>query len=167
MRPFADRAGVGRRHGGLQAARAIHGHHVRNPVRVTFAGLYRPDVHVERASDDPAGRSGPVHDRTRVMPLFERYLCGPMIRVVEWLGRLVRPIQSGDSTCTCGKCSRPSSSPYSSPAAGACFPDGVGVGGVCGVCRRLAGGVAAGVSTAWCSRASSGGPGERAMTRLW
>lgn len=52
-----------------------------NPVRVTFAGLYRPDVHVERASDDPAGRSGPVHYRTRVLPLFERYLYGPVIRV--------------------------------------------------------------------------------------
>jgi hypothetical protein len=67
-----------------------------NPVRVTFAGLYRPDVHVERASDDPAGRSGPVHYRTRVLPVFERYLYEPVIRAVEWLGRLVRPIQSGD-----------------------------------------------------------------------
>jgi hypothetical protein len=53
-------------------------------------------VHVQRASDDPAGRSGPVHYRTRVLPLFERYLYGPIIRAVEWLGRLVRPIQSGD-----------------------------------------------------------------------
>jgi hydrogenase-4 component B len=67
-----------------------------NPVRVTFAGLYQPDVHIERASDDPAGRSGPVHYRTQVLPLFERYLYGPLIRAVTWLGRLVRPIQSGD-----------------------------------------------------------------------
>jgi hydrogenase-4 component B len=67
-----------------------------NPVRVTFAGLYRPDVHVQRASDDPAGRSGPVHYRMSVLPLFERYLYGPIVRAVEWLGRLVRPIQSGD-----------------------------------------------------------------------
>jgi hydrogenase-4 component B len=67
-----------------------------NPVRVTFAGLYRPDVHVQRASDDPAGRSGPVHYQTRVLPLFERYLYEPIIRAVEGLGRLVRPIQSGN-----------------------------------------------------------------------
>ncbi len=67
-----------------------------NPVRVTFSGLYRPDVHVERASDDPAGRSGPVHYRTQVMPLFERYLYRPVLAAVDWLGRLVRPIQSGD-----------------------------------------------------------------------
>ena len=39
-----------------------------NPVRVTFEPLYRPSVHVERASDDPAGRSGPVHYRFRVTP---------------------------------------------------------------------------------------------------
>lgn len=30
------------------------------PVRVTFSWLYRPAVEIERASDDPAGGSGPV-----------------------------------------------------------------------------------------------------------
>jgi hydrogenase-4 component B len=67
-----------------------------NPTRVTFDELYRPEFHVERASDDPAGRSGPVHYRFRVMPLFERFLYNPIVRAVEWLADLVRPIQSGD-----------------------------------------------------------------------
>ena len=67
-----------------------------NPVRVTFEELYRPDFHVERASDDPAGRSGPVHYRFKVMPLTERFLYQPVVRAVEWLAELVRPIQSGD-----------------------------------------------------------------------
>jgi hydrogenase-4 component B len=67
-----------------------------NPVRVTFEPLYRPSVHLERASDDPAGRSGPVHYRFEVMPIFQRYLYGPVIRLVEALANLVRPIQSGD-----------------------------------------------------------------------
>ncbi len=67
-----------------------------NPVRVTFDRLYRPEVHVERASDDPAGRSGPVHYHFRVFPLFERYLYGPLLRTIEWAGDLVRPLQSGD-----------------------------------------------------------------------
>ena len=31
------------------------------PTRVTFDALYRPSVSLHRASDDPAGRSGPVH----------------------------------------------------------------------------------------------------------
>ena len=67
-----------------------------NPVRVTFEPLYRPSVHVERASDDPAGRSGPVHYRFRVTPIFEKYLYQPLIRFVEALARMARPIQSGD-----------------------------------------------------------------------
>jgi hydrogenase-4 component B len=67
-----------------------------NPTRVTFDELYRPEFHVERASDDPAGRSGPVHYRFRVLPIFERFLYAPVIRTVEWLADLVRPIQSGD-----------------------------------------------------------------------
>jgi hydrogenase-4 component B len=67
-----------------------------NPTRVTFDELYRPEFHVERASDDPAGRSGPVHYRFRVMPIFERFLYTPLVRAVEWLADLVRPIQSGD-----------------------------------------------------------------------
>jgi hydrogenase-4 component B len=67
-----------------------------NPVRVTFEPLYRPDVHVERASDDPAGRSGPVHYRFEVTPIFERYLYRPLVRVVERIANLARPIQSGD-----------------------------------------------------------------------
>ena len=67
-----------------------------NPVRVTFEPLYRPTVHVERASDDPAGRSGPVHYRFQVTPIFERYLYRPMIRFAQTLANLARPIQSGD-----------------------------------------------------------------------
>jgi len=67
-----------------------------NPTRVTFDEFYRPEHHVERASDDPAGRSGPVHYRYRVMPIFERYLYVPLVRAVQWLADLVRPIQSGD-----------------------------------------------------------------------
>jgi hydrogenase-4 component B len=67
-----------------------------NPVRVTFEPLYRPSVHVERASDDPAGRSGPVHYRFQVTPIFERYLYRPVIRLVQTLANLARPIQSGD-----------------------------------------------------------------------
>ena len=67
-----------------------------NPVRVTFEPLYRPSVHLERASDDPAGRSGPVHYRFRVTPIFERYLYRPLIRFVQALARRARPIQNGD-----------------------------------------------------------------------
>jgi hydrogenase-4 component B len=67
-----------------------------NPTRVTFDELYRPEFHVERASDDPAGRSGPVHYRFRVLPIFERFLYEPLVRAVERLADLVRPIQSGD-----------------------------------------------------------------------
>lgn len=67
-----------------------------NPVRVTFERFYRPDVHIDRASDDPAGRSGPVHYRTKVQPLFEQYLYRPIARFVRALARLLQPIQSGD-----------------------------------------------------------------------
>lgn len=67
-----------------------------NPVRVTFDPLYRPSIHVERASDDPAGRSGPVHYRFQVTPIFERYLYRPTIRLVETIASLARPIQNGD-----------------------------------------------------------------------
>jgi len=66
------------------------------PTRVTFAAFYRPAVSVERASDDPAGRSGPVHYETAAAPVFERYLYQPVIRAVEWLADMVRPLQSGD-----------------------------------------------------------------------
>ncbi len=66
------------------------------PTRVTFDALYRPSVSVERASDDPAGRSGPVHYESAATPVFERYLYRPVIRAVEWLADLVRPLQSGD-----------------------------------------------------------------------
>jgi hydrogenase-4 component B len=67
-----------------------------NPVRVTFQRLYRPDVHIDRASDDPAGSSGPVHYRTKVQPIFEQYLYRPIARFVKALARLLQPIQSGD-----------------------------------------------------------------------
>lgn len=66
------------------------------PVRVTFDRLYRPTVTVRRASDDPAGRSGPVHYETEVTPLFQRYLYTPVINAVQYLARLVTPIQSGN-----------------------------------------------------------------------
>ena len=67
-----------------------------NPVRVTFDPLYQPTVDVERASDDPAGRSGPVHYRFRVTPIFDRYLYRPVTQFVERVADLVRPIQNGD-----------------------------------------------------------------------
>lgn len=66
------------------------------PTRVTFEALYRPSVSLQRASDDPAGRSGPVHYETEAAPVFERYLYRPVIRAVEWLSDFVRPLQSGD-----------------------------------------------------------------------
>ncbi|MGH3404169.1 MAG: hypothetical protein ACRDRJ_16940, partial [Streptosporangiaceae bacterium] len=66
------------------------------PTRVTFDAIYRPHVSVRRASDDPAGRSGPVHYEAEVTPLFERYLYQPVIRAVEWLADFIRPLQSGD-----------------------------------------------------------------------
>lgn len=66
------------------------------PVRVTFGALYRPAVSIQRASDDPAGRSGPVHYDTQVTPIFRRYLYRPIVLVVERIADLVRPIQSGD-----------------------------------------------------------------------
>jgi hydrogenase-4 component B len=66
------------------------------PTRVTFDALYRPSVSVSRASDDPAGSSGPVHYESEATPVFERYLYRPVIRAFEWLADVVRPIQSGD-----------------------------------------------------------------------
>ena len=66
------------------------------PTRVTFAQFYQPTVHLERGSDDPAGRSGPVHYDSAVTPLFHRYLYGPIVAAVQRLSVLIRPIQSGD-----------------------------------------------------------------------
>jgi hydrogenase-4 component B len=67
------------------------------PVRVTFDRmLYRTQVQVQRASDDPAGRSGPVHYDAEISPIFERLLYRPVIRAVQALADFVRPIQSGD-----------------------------------------------------------------------
>ncbi|HUC27249.1 MAG TPA: proton-conducting transporter membrane subunit [Streptosporangiaceae bacterium] len=66
------------------------------PTRVIFDALYRPAVSVQRASDDPAGRSGPVHYESQPTPVFERYLYRPVVRAVEWLADVVRPLQSGD-----------------------------------------------------------------------
>jgi hydrogenase-4 component B len=66
------------------------------PTRVTFDALYRPVVSLRRASDDPAGRSGPVHYETQIAPIFQRYLYRPVVRAVEWLADLIRPLQSGD-----------------------------------------------------------------------
>jgi hydrogenase-4 component B len=66
------------------------------PTRVMFDALYRPSVSVHRASDDPAGSSGPVHYASEATPIFERYLYRPVVRAFEWLADVVRPIQSGD-----------------------------------------------------------------------
>lgn len=66
------------------------------PVRVTFDKLYQPTVSLSRASDDPAGRSGPVHYQSEIAPPFERWLYRPIVRLVEALSDLIRPIQSGD-----------------------------------------------------------------------
>ena len=77
------------------------------PTRVTFDALYRPSVSVDRASDDPAGRSGPG-----------------ALRVPRGAGLPAVPVPAGDprrsngsptrsgrsspatSTCTCSMCSR-------------------------------------------------------------
>jgi len=67
-----------------------------NPVRVTFAPLYQPHIHLERGSDDPAGRSGPVHYRFSVTPIFDRYLYRPLVRLILAIANFVRPIQNGD-----------------------------------------------------------------------
>ncbi|MGH9170771.1 MAG: proton-conducting transporter membrane subunit [Acidimicrobiales bacterium] len=67
-----------------------------NPVKVTFERLYQPEVHIDRASDDPAGRSGPVHYRAQVTPLFEKYLYAPAVRAIRAVAGFLRPIQSGD-----------------------------------------------------------------------
>jgi formate hydrogenlyase subunit 3/multisubunit Na+/H+ antiporter MnhD subunit len=66
------------------------------PTRVTFDALYRPSVSVHRASDDPAGRSGPVHYESQADPVFDRYLYRPVVHAFEWLADFIRPIQSGD-----------------------------------------------------------------------
>jgi len=66
------------------------------PTRVMFDALYRPSVSVHRASDEPAGSSGPVHYESEATPIFERYLYRPVVRAFEWLADVVRPIQSGD-----------------------------------------------------------------------
>ncbi|MHB1852065.1 MAG: proton-conducting transporter transmembrane domain-containing protein [Acidimicrobiales bacterium] len=67
-----------------------------NPMRVTFDRFYRPNVKVDRASEDPAGSSGPVHYRVEVLPVFERFLYQPVVRLVRRLARVLEPIQSGD-----------------------------------------------------------------------
>lgn len=66
------------------------------PTRVMFDALYRPSVKLDRASDDPAGRSGPVHYESEVTPVVHRFLYQPVIRAAEWIGDAVRVIQSGD-----------------------------------------------------------------------
>jgi hydrogenase-4 component B len=67
-----------------------------NPIKVTFGQLYQPNVRVERASDDPAGRSGAVRYDFEVLPLFQRYLYDPVVSAVKGLARFMRPMQSGD-----------------------------------------------------------------------
>jgi formate hydrogenlyase subunit 3/multisubunit Na+/H+ antiporter MnhD subunit len=67
-----------------------------NPMRVTFDRLYRPDIKIERASEDPAGTSGPVHYRFEVKQLFEDILYRPIFRLVRAMAKFVEPLQSGD-----------------------------------------------------------------------
>jgi hydrogenase-4 component B len=67
-------------------------------VRVTFDRLYQPTVTLQRASDEPAGRSGPVHYEAEVTPQFQRYLYRPIIATVQYCARLVTPMQSGNVT---------------------------------------------------------------------
>ena len=67
-----------------------------SPVRVIFDRFYSPDVHVDRASQDPAGISGPVHYERKVKPLFEDYLYHPITRFFRRLARLLGHLQSGD-----------------------------------------------------------------------
>ncbi len=67
-----------------------------NPVRVTFDRLYRPTVEVARASDDPAGQSGPVHYGFRVTPVFERGLYQPAAWLLGRLGTAANRLQSGN-----------------------------------------------------------------------
>ena len=46
------------------------------PIRVTFdAAVPAVGVAVARASDDPAGRSGPVHYESEVTPIFDCGTC--------------------------------------------------------------------------------------------
>jgi hydrogenase-4 component B len=66
------------------------------PVKVIFERLYRPDIHVDRASEDPAGLSGPVHYRMQVVPVFENYLYRPVEQFFRRLSRMLQPVQSGD-----------------------------------------------------------------------
>lgn len=67
-----------------------------NPIRVTFERLYNPEIELDRASEDPAGRSGPVHYHRRVRPLFERYLYEPVVHAARAVSRAVQRTQSGD-----------------------------------------------------------------------
>ena len=77
----------------MTVCRSIVGSRCRTAVpRFREVGNWR----IDRASDDPAGRSGPVHYRTKVQPLFEQYLYRPIARFVRALARLLQPIQSGD-----------------------------------------------------------------------
>jgi hydrogenase-4 component B len=98
-RPRADSVTVPVWDGGMVAFKARMQYSAMTfsaPTRVTFDALYRPSVSLRRASDDPAGRSGPVHYEAEVTPLFQRYLYRPVIRAVEWLADAIQPLQSGD-----------------------------------------------------------------------
>ncbi|MGH9106633.1 MAG: proton-conducting transporter membrane subunit [Acidimicrobiales bacterium] len=67
-----------------------------NPVKVIFDRFYTPEVQVDRASEDPAGLSGPVHYRRQVRHLAEEYLYRPITRFFRRLAHLLRHVQSGD-----------------------------------------------------------------------
>ena len=56
----------------------------------------RPRRHIDRASEDPAGSSGPVHYRVEVLPVFDRVLYRPVVHFVRSVARMLEPIQSGD-----------------------------------------------------------------------
>jgi hydrogenase-4 component B len=98
-RPRADSVSVPVWDGGMVAFRPRMQYSAMTfsaPTRVTFDALYQASVSVHRASDDPAGRSGPVHYEAEVTPLFIRFLYRPVIRAVEWAADVIRPLQSGD-----------------------------------------------------------------------
>jgi len=98
-RPRADSVSVPVWDGGMIAFRPRMQYSAMTfsaPTRVTFDALYRASVSVRRASDDPAGRSGPVHYEAEVTPHFIRFLYRPVIRAVEWAADVIRPLQSGD-----------------------------------------------------------------------
>jgi hypothetical protein len=73
-------------HGHVQATHALR-YTFSAPTQVSVDGPYRPAVSVRRASDDPAGWSGPVHSESQAAPAFDRYMYRSAIRAFEGLLR--------------------------------------------------------------------------------